>query len=78
VIHIPPDGFPPVHAYWSFTAYDANLYLAANPINRHTISQFAPGLTCNRDGSLDRYLQSTAPAGHKPNCCRSRHPDRSR
>jgi len=67
VIHIPSSELPPVHAYWSFTAYNQNLYLVANPINRYAISQFTPGVKHNKDGSLDIYVQSTAPQGHKAN-----------
>ncbi len=67
VIHIPKGDFPPVRFYWSMTAYDANLFLVPNPINRYSISQFTPGLKYNADGSLDIYLQSTPPAGHRSN-----------
>jgi hypothetical protein len=67
VIHIPAGNLPPVHAYWSFTAYNQNLYLVSNPIHRYSINQFTPGVTHNKDGSLDIYVQSTAPAGHRSN-----------
>ncbi len=67
VIHIPRGDFPPVKYYWSFTAYNKNLFLVKNPINRYAINQFTPGVKYNADGSLDIYLQSTPPAGHQPN-----------
>ena len=67
VIHIPKGDFPPVHYYWSFTAYNQNLYLVSNPINRYAINQFTPGVKYNKDGSLDIYVQSSAPAGHESN-----------
>ncbi len=67
LIHIPAGDLPPVHAYWSFTAYNQDLYLVPNPINRYAISQFTPGVKYNKDGSLDIYLQATAPAGHESN-----------
>ncbi len=67
VIHIPAGGYPPVRYYWSFTAYNENLYLVANPINRYAINQFTNGVKRNPDGSLDIYVQSTPPAGHESN-----------
>jgi hypothetical protein len=67
VIHIPKGDFPPVHYYWSFTAYNQNLYLVSNPIHRYAINQFTPGVKYNKDGSLDIYVQASAPAGHESN-----------
>ena len=67
VIHIPAGDFPPVNYYWSFTAYDQNLYLVGNSINRYAINQFTPGVKRNADGSLDIYVQATPPAGHVSN-----------
>jgi len=57
----------PVHAYWSFTTYNRNRYLVANPIGRYAINQFTPGVKHNTDRSLDIYVQSTSPAGHESN-----------
>ncbi len=67
VIHIARGDFPPVNYYWSFTAYNQNLFLVSNPINRYAINQFTPGVKYNADGSLDIYVQSTPPAGHESN-----------
>jgi hypothetical protein len=67
MIHIAAGQLPPVRAYWSFTAYNPNLYLVSNPINRYAINQFTPGVKYNKDGSLDIYMQSSAPAGHRSN-----------
>lgn len=67
VIHIPAGDFPPVHYYWSFTAYNQNLDLVQDPINRYAINQFTPGVKYNADGSLDIYVQATPPAGHLSN-----------
>ena len=67
LIHIPKRDLPPVHYYWSFTAYNQDLYLVSNPISRYAINQFTPGVKYNKDGSLDIYVQSTAPAGHVSN-----------
>ncbi len=38
----------------------------ANPINRYSVSDRS-GLVPNADGSVDIYLQNTAPAGHESN-----------
>ncbi len=67
VIHIPAGNFPPVRYYWSFTAYNENLFLVQNPIKRYAINQFTHGVKRNPDGSLDLYLQATPPAGHVSN-----------
>lgn len=67
VIHVPASEIPPVRYYWSFTAYNTALYLVRNPINRYAINQFTPGVKYNHDGSLDIYVQATAPAGHESN-----------
>jgi hypothetical protein len=67
LIHIPARDLPPVNAYWSFTAYNQDLYLVPNPIDRYAINQFTPGVKRNADGSLDIYVQATAPAGHESN-----------
>ncbi len=67
IIHIPAGDFPPVKYYWSFTAYDQNLYLVPNAINRYAINQFTPGVKYNADGSLDIYVQASRPAGHLSN-----------
>lgn len=67
VLHIPKGGFPPAKYFWSFTLYNSQMYLAANPIDRYAINQFTKGLKYNADGSLDIYVQSDEPAGHASN-----------
>ena len=47
--------------------YDQNFFLVANPIDRYALGSDTPGLTRNPDGSLDIYVQRTAPAGHRSN-----------
>jgi hypothetical protein len=37
-----------------------------NPINRYSVSDRS-GLAPNADGSVDIYIQNTAPAGHESN-----------
>jgi hypothetical protein len=67
VIHFPAGGLPPAHYFWSLTMYDDSFYLVPNPINRYSIGNRTPGVVYNSDGSLDVYLQHTAPAGHESN-----------
>jgi hypothetical protein len=66
VLHFPPGGLPPNDAFWSLTLTDAKGVLAANPINRYSLGDRS-GLGSNADGSIDIYLQNTAPAGHAAN-----------
>ena len=60
VLHFDKGQFPPVKGFWSLTVYDENNFLAANPLNRYTLSQRDKFVT-NRDGSVDLYLQSDSP-----------------
>jgi hypothetical protein len=66
VLHFPPDGLPPVDAFWSLTMADAKERFVANPINRYCVSDRS-GLLANADGSVDIYLQNAAPAGRESN-----------
>lgn len=66
ILHFPPDGLPPVDAFWSLTMADAKERFVANPIHRYCVSNRS-GLVPNADGSVDIYLQNTAPAGHESN-----------
>ncbi len=66
VMHFPPGGLPPNQAFWSLTMGDAQNRYVANPINRYSVSDRS-GLGPNADGSMDIYLQKTAPAGHESN-----------
>jgi hypothetical protein len=45
---------------------DAKNRFVANPINRHSVSDRS-GLVPNADGSVDIYIQNTAPAGPESN-----------
>jgi hypothetical protein len=67
VVHFAAGALPPVRYFWSLTAYDQNFYLVANPLNRFELGDRSPGLQRNADGSLDIYLQPTAPAAHRGN-----------
>ncbi len=66
VMHFPPGGLPPNHAFWSITMGDARNHFVANPINRYSVSD-RTGLAPNPDGSVDIYIQKAAPAGHESN-----------
>jgi hypothetical protein len=66
IMHFPPGGLPPNDAFWSLTMSDANNDFVKNPFNRYMVSDRS-GLAQNPDGSIDIYLQSTAPAGHESN-----------
>jgi hypothetical protein len=66
VMHFPPGGLPPNDAFWSLTIGDAKNRFVANPINRYSVSDRS-GLMPNPDGSVDIYVQNTAPASHESN-----------
>lgn len=66
VMHFPPGGFPPNHAFWSLTMGDARNQFVPNPIDRYSVSDRS-GLVPNADGSVDIYIQNAAPADHKSN-----------
>ncbi len=66
VMHFPEGGLPPNNAFWSLTMGDAKNRFVANPINRYSVSDRS-GLVPNGDGSVDIYIQNTAPAGHESN-----------
>jgi len=66
VLHFPPDGLPPVDAFWSLTMADAKERFVENPVNRYCVSNQS-GLVPNADGSVDIYLQNAAPAGRESN-----------
>ena len=66
VLHFPAGGLPPNKAFWSITMGDAGNHFVANPLNRYSVSD-RTGLAQNPDGSVDIYIQNTAPAGHESN-----------
>jgi hypothetical protein len=66
VLHFPAGQLPPNEAFWSLTMTDVVGYMVRNPIDRYSVGG-RPGLAPNADGSLDIYIQSTAPAGHESN-----------
>jgi len=64
VLHFDNGALPAVNAFWSLTMYDAQSFLAANPINRYNIAGWMP-LKYNPDGSLDVYIQRESPGKAK-------------
>jgi hypothetical protein len=64
VLHFDKGGVPPANAFWSLTMYDAQSFLAANPIDRYNIAGWMP-LKHNPDGSLDVYIQHESPGKPK-------------
>jgi len=66
MMHFPPGGLPPNGAFWSLTMGDAKNRFVANPIHRYSVSDRS-GLVPNPDGSVDIYVQNTAPASHESN-----------
>ena len=66
VLHFPPGQLPPNDAFWSLTMTDVVGYMVKNPIERYSVGSRS-GLVPNADGSIDMYMQRTAPAGHESN-----------
>lgn len=66
VLHFPAGQLPPNEAFWSLTMTDVVGYMVPNPINRYSVGSRS-GLVANADGSIDIYIQRTAPAGHESN-----------
>ncbi len=67
VIHFPAGQLPPARYFWSLTMYNQNFYLVSNPRKRYEIGNRTVGLKRGTDGSLDIYVQHTAPPGHVSN-----------
>ena len=66
VLHFPAGQLPPNDAFWSLTMTDVVGYMVSNSIDRSSVGSRS-GLVSNADGSIDIYLQRTAPAGHESN-----------
>jgi hypothetical protein len=61
VAHFPAHDLPfPARAFWSLTMYDSNGFFVPNSARVYLINNRTP-LHYNRDGSLDIYIQATAP-----------------
>lgn len=65
LLHFPPGQTPPVDAFWSLTAYDADSYLMANPAGIYAIGHQIPAVP-NPDGSVDLTVQHADPGPNVP------------
>ena len=63
-MHFEEKELPPVHAFWSLTAYNSDEFLYKNDLNRYALGDRDP-LTYNEDGSLDLYIQHAPPSDEK-------------
>ena len=66
VLHFPAGQLPPNEAFWSLTMTDVVGYMVRNPIDRSSVGSRS-GLMPNADGSIDIYIQRTAPAVYESN-----------
>jgi hypothetical protein len=64
LLHFDKGKHPPVDAFWSVTAYDADGYLIPNVMKRQALGD-RDKLITNADGSLDFYIQANTPGGEK-------------
>jgi hypothetical protein len=64
VLHLEKGQLPPVDAFWSLTAYDADGYFMPNALQRQALGDRDP-LVMNTDGSLDLYIQAEPPGAGK-------------
>ncbi|MDD5333606.1 MAG: DUF1254 domain-containing protein [Rhodoferax sp.] len=65
-LHFKAGELPPVHAFWSITAYGADDFFLDNAIHRYALGDRDP-LHYNADGSLDLLVQATPPDGDQKN-----------
>lgn len=59
-LHFAAGALPPVHAFWSVTAYGADDFFIDNPIQRYALGD-RDALAFNADGSLDLWVQADPP-----------------
>lgn len=65
-IRFMPDALPPVGAFWSITAYNADKFLLENPINRYVInSPMLASLRREEDGGFTIYIQHDSPGAER-------------
>ena len=60
VLHFDAGKLPPAAAFWSVTMYDSEGYVVPNELNRFELGS-RESLTHNADGSVDIFIQHTAP-----------------
>jgi hypothetical protein len=66
IMHFPAGKLPPNNAFWSLTMGDIQNHFVPNSINRYSIGDKSK-LVPNADGSVDIYIQNTAPKDYKSN-----------
>ena len=66
LLHFPVGQLPPNDAFWSLAMTDVVGYMVSNPIDRYSVGGRS-GLVPNADGSIDIYIQRTAPVGRESN-----------
>jgi hypothetical protein len=66
VLHFEKGKTPPINAFWSVTAYDADGYFIPNTLDRQAIGD-RDKLAVNADGSLGLYVQAVSPGKDKEN-----------
>ncbi len=64
VLHFDKGKLPPVDAFWSVTAYDADAYFIPNVLKRQALGD-RDKLATNADGSLDLIIQADSPGAGK-------------
>lgn len=64
VMHFEKDHLPPVNGFWSLTMYDSRQFFVKNPLNRYALGD-RDEMVLNPDGSLDIYVQNSAPGPGK-------------
>jgi hypothetical protein len=64
ILHFDKGKLPPVGAFWSVTAYDADGYFIPNVLNRLALGD-RDKLVTNADGSLDLYIQAESPGTNR-------------
>jgi hypothetical protein len=65
-MQFPAGRLPPNDAFWSLTMGDGHNQYVPNPLHRYHVGNHS-GLVPSADGSVDIYLQNTAPVGHEAN-----------
>jgi hypothetical protein len=66
MMRFPVGQLPPTNAFWSLTMNNLQNQFVPNLINRYSVSDRS-GLVPDADGSVEIYIQHTAPAGHGAN-----------
>ncbi|MEH6891115.1 DUF1254 domain-containing protein [Bacillus sp. JJ864] len=67
ILYFEKDNLPEVEAFWSVTVYNTDYYLVKNSLHRYVIGDRTRGLTYNKNGSLDIYIQHEVPKGKESN-----------